>query len=442
MFKNTNVFYPFAKLVSLNIMGMIGLSCYILADTYFVSNGLGTKGLAALNLAIVIYSFIQSVGLMIGIGGATKFTVLKTHGKDAKAEEIFTHCIAASTVIGLLCAISGILFSSEISVMLGANDETLAMTSVYIKTIMCFAPFFILNTVLIAFLRNDGAPKLAMFCMLSGSFANIILDYIFIFPLEMGMFGAAFATGIAPILSISLIYSHFSSVKNNLRLRRCGAEISSLLDVASLGISAFITEMSFGVILMTFNLVILSISGNIGVAAYGIIANIAFVANSIFVGIGQGLQPLASRAHAKGDGKMLRTILIYAVLLSVIVWASIYLGIMLCTDTIVSLFNSENDPLLRSYAVTGLFIYFIGFAAAGANASVSAFLSAVENPRASFIISMMRGLVVILPLAALLPSLFGMVGVWLAFPAAEAVTAVVSAMSLFAVRRKTAKNRA
>lgn len=426
---------PFTKFVSLNIFGMVGLSCYILADTYFVANGLGTKGLAALNLAIVIYSLIQSAGLMIGIGGATKFTVLKTQGESEKAEEIFTHCIVSASLLGLLCAAAGIFFSHNISLLLGADEDTFAMTNVYIKTIMCFAPFFILNTTLIAFLRNDGAPKLAMVCMLVGSFANIILDYIFIFPMGMGMFGAAFATGIAPILSISLMYFHFSKECCQLRLRRCGAKASYLANIAALGVSSFIAEISFAMILMIFNLVILGIAGNTGVAAYGIIANIAFVANAIFVGIGQGIQPLASRAHGEGDTLRLWAILKYALLLAAVVWGIIYFGIVFFTEGIVSAFNSENDPSLQTYALTGLRIYFIGFAAAGVNVVITAFLSAAESSRAAFILSMCRGIAAILPLVAVLPRLFGITGVWLVFPVAEALTVILAVKCLSVQKR-------
>lgn len=425
----------FTKFVSLNILGMVGLSCYILADTFFVSKGLGMKGLAALNLAIVIYSLIQAVALMIGIGGATKFTVLKTQGNNYEAEEVFTHCTVAALVLGTLFAFCGIAASEEISLMLGANSDTFAMTNVYVKTIMCFAPFFILNTVLIAFLRNDGAPRLAMSCMLIGSFANIVLDYVFIFPLKMGMFGAAFATGIAPILSICLMYGHFSQATNQLRLRSSRPSLPHLRTIASLGVSAFIAEMSFGTILMIFNIVILNIAGTTGVAAYGIIANIAFVTNAIFVGIAQGIQPLASRAHAEGDDLRLRLILRYALTLSVAVWAVIYFVITFFTDGIIAVFNSENNVALRDYAASGLVIYFFGFAAAGLNVIITAFLSASESSRAAFILSMTRGFAAIVPLVLALPYFWGITGVWIVFPIAESLTVLLAVKSL-QVQRK------
>ena len=425
----------FTKFVSLNILGMVGLSCYILADTFFVSKGLGMKGLAALNLAIVIYSLIQAVALMIGIGGATKFTVLKTQGNNYEAEEVFTHCTVSALVLGTLFAFCGITASSKISIILGANSDTFTMTNVYVKTIMCFAPFFILNTVLIAFLRNDGAPRLAMSCMLFGSFANIVLDYIFIFPLNMGMFGAAFATGIAPILSISLMYLHFSQGTNQLRLRKSRFSFAHLRNISALGISAFVSEISFGTILMIFNIVILNIAGTTGVAAYGIIANIAFVTNAIFVGIGQGIQPLASKAHGEGDSRRLQLILKYALVLSAAVWALIYLGITFFTDGIIAVFNSENNRALRDYAASGLVIYFSGFAAAGLNIIITAFLSAAESSRAAFVLSMTRGFAAIVPLVLALPHFWGIIGVWLVFPIAESLTLALAVKSLLVQRK-------
>ncbi len=429
----------FTKFVSLNILGMVGLSCYILVDTFFVSKGLGMKGLAALNLAIVIYSLIQAMALMVGIGGATKFMILNTQGSYQEAEEVFTYCTVSALVLGAVFAFCGITASAKISMILGANSDTFAMTNVYVKTIMCFAPFFILNTVLIAFLRNDGAPRLAMSCMLFGSFANIILDYVFIFPLKMGMFGAAFATGIAPILSICLMYLHFSQGTNRLRLRKSRFSLPHLRSIASLGVSAFVAEVSFGAILMIFNIVILGIAGTTGVAAYGIIANIAFVANAIFVGIGQGIQPLASEAHGEGDNCRLQLVLKYALVLSVAVWAIIYFGITFFTDGIISVFNSENNHALRDYAASGLVIYFAGFAAAGLNVIITAFLSAAESSRAAFVLSMTRGFAAIVPLVLTLPHFWGITGVWLVFPIAESLTLVLAIKSL-PVQRKVSSS--
>ncbi|MEG0753900.1 MAG: MATE family efflux transporter, partial [Angelakisella sp.] len=244
--KHTNIRHTFIKYVSLNIIGMIGLSCYILADTFFVARGIGANGLTALNLAIPIYSFIHGIGLMIGMGGATRFAI-------SKREQVFTQATGYAMLAACLFVAVGLFFSTQLATMLGANADTLQNTSIYLKTILCFAPMFLLNNVLICFVRNDGNPKLSMAAMLIGSLSNIVLDYLFIFPCNMGMFGAAFATGIAPVISLIILSAHFIKKQNTFRLRTQKLQIKALWDITSLGLSALIIELSSGIVMIVFN---------------------------------------------------------------------------------------------------------------------------------------------------------------------------------------------
>ncbi|MEK6265909.1 MAG: MATE family efflux transporter, partial [Clostridium sp.] len=161
----------FLRYVYTNIIGMIGLSCYILADTFFISKEFGADGLTSLNLAISIYSFINATGLMIGIGSATKYSIYKAQNKHNKANTTFTNSIKMGVLAGILFLLIGLFGSSVLSSLLGANKNTFDMTNTYLKTILFFAPFFILNNIFIAFIKNDGNPKLSMAGMLIGSFS-------------------------------------------------------------------------------------------------------------------------------------------------------------------------------------------------------------------------------------------------------------------------------
>lgn len=207
----------FVKYVSFNIIGMIGLSCYILADTFFVAKVLGASGIAALNFSISVYSLLHGVGIMIAIGGATRYSILKSQSSDKKANIVFSTCMKLGVIIGFIFAIIGIFGSRTLASILGADVSTLPLTKTYLTTILCFAPIFIINNIMLAFVRNDNNPNLSMVAMLVGSFSNIILDYIFMFPLKMGMFGAAFATCLAPIISTGILLTHFLKKKNNFK---------------------------------------------------------------------------------------------------------------------------------------------------------------------------------------------------------------------------------
>lgn len=433
--KNT-LFGRFIRYVTANILGMLGLSCYILADTFFVSQRLGSDGLAALNLAISVYSLINGTGLMIGIGSSTKYAILMARGDREAADRTFTRAVIWGCSIGLAIVLVGLLASMPLSRLLGASGATLTMTDTYLKTIMSFAPLFILNNVAIAFVRNDGAPHLAMAGMLLGSFSNIVLDYVFLFPLDMGMFGAAFATGLAPAVSLLCLSLHRWRGRNRFHLRRCRPGLRPLGEALSLGLSAFVTEASSGVVLIVFNLVILRLAGTLGVAAYGVVANLALVSTALFTGIAQGIQPLASAAYATAREQELKALRLWGSVMALIIAGIMYAGVFVGAEGLTALFNGENDPQLANLAVGGLRLYFLGFLPAGLNIVAAAYLSAVQRPGRAMAVSVTRGGGALLPLVFLLAVLLGMTGVWLAFPCAEAAALLVLASGEILSRKK------
>lgn len=423
---DNNLLRNFAKYVSLNILGMIGLSFYILADTYFVSKALGSTGIAALNLSISIYSVIHGMGLMIGIGGATRFSILKSQKDNNRANAVFSSSIILGAMIGVIFAIIGLFGAKHLALVLGADSLTLPLTRTYLTTILTFAPFFILNNAILAFVRNDNNPNLSMIAMLVGSFSNIILDYVFMFPLGMGMFGAAFATGLAPIFSICILSFHIKKKKNSFAFLKYKLRWVLVPDIFRLGLSAFIIEISSAVVLITFNLVILRIEGNLGVAAYGIVANLALVGIAVFTGLAQGIQPLISKYYGMGKYSMVREVRKYAILTSVVIATVIYMGVVLYSDIIIHIFNRENNLAITQITATGLKIYFMGFFFVGINIITAMILSATENAIEAFFITIARGIVVIVPIVLVLSKVFDMTGVWLAFVITELIVTILA----------------
>ena len=414
----------FIKYVSLNVLGMIGLSCYILADTFFVARGIGADGLTALNIAIPIFNFINGLGLMLAMGSATKYAILKTQNKNDEANTVFTNALIYILIISLIFISIGILFTKNIAFILGARDEIHAMTNIYIKVILLFSPMFMLNNVILAFVRNDNHPKLAMLAMLMGSLFNIVFDYIFIFPLNMGIFGAVLATGFSPIVSILILSVLFIKKENTFYIVKPNIHIKKFFEISSLGISFLITELSSGFVMIAFNIVILSIAGNIGVAAYGITANIALVIIAIFTGIGQGIQPIISSNY--GNDKNINKIYKYAVILSSSIAVLVYIVTSVFANEITLLFNRDNNFELQKISVHGLYLYFTAFLFVGYNIVTCVYFSAMDKAKPAFIISILRGFIFIMPSIFILSSVFNMIGVWLSFPIAEIFTSIIA----------------
>lgn len=409
----------FFRYVILNICGMIGLSCYILADTFFISNGLGANGLTALNLAIPIYSVIHGSGLMLGMGGAAKYSIYKGQKEQKNADKCFSSAIYIISVLAVIFMLTGVFFSEKLTMLLGADKDVFRMTKTYLQTILLFSPAFMANDTLICFVRNDGNPKLSMIGMLAGSFSNIILDYIFIFPLHMGIFGAVLATGLAPIISLSVLSKHWLARQNQFHLIRIKPSLRLTGSIISLGIPSFITEMASGIVMIVFNMNILPLRGNIGVAAYGVVANLSLVVVSIYTGIAQGIQPILSRLYGCGERKSQKQILRYALKTMLVISCGIYLIFLFYASSIVGAFNSERNTQLQQIAEMGLKLYFTAIPFVGFNIIISSYFASTEKALPAQIISFSRGFLVIIPMVFFLSSLLEMTGIWLSFPITE-----------------------
>ncbi|VYU12435.1 Multidrug export protein MepA [Clostridium tertium] len=420
-----NILNDFIKYVSLNVFSMIGLSFYILADTFFIANGVGSIGLTALNIVLPLWSLISGIGLMIGVGGGIKYSIQRGRNNESGANKVFTHSVVIGIVVGAIITVVGVLFPYDIARILGADNEVIPLAGKYLKTLLSFSCVFILNNILTSFVRNDDEPNLAMIAMIVGSLSNVVLDYIFVYPLGMGMFGAALATGATPILSICILSLHFIRKKNKFKLIKCKIKLGYIKNIVSLGLPSFVTEFSSGIIILLFNFTILNISNNTGVAAYGIITNIALIVVSIFTGVAQGIQPIISKSFGEGNTHDIKVIYRYGLITAVVLGLSCYAISFVFSQEIVSLFNNEGDALLSSMAVEGMKIYFVGFIIMGINIVTTSLLASISKAKESFTISILRGFLAIVPLILILPRFIGMTGVWITIPLAEAITILI-----------------
>ncbi|MDO4732795.1 MAG: MATE family efflux transporter [Bacillota bacterium] len=417
--KNNAVLREFIRYASANVLAMVGLSCYILADTFFIAQALGKHGLAALNLTIPVYGLIYGSSLMLGQGGATRYSLFREQDPSGEGRQAFSRALQLGGLCAVLLFLAGLLCSGQIALLLGADAATFEMCRCYIRVLLLFSPGFILNNIVQAFVRNDGAPRLSMAAMLTGCFANILLDYIFLFPLQMGMFGAILATCLSPLISLLVVSPFFLQRRNRFHLCRASLSLKITGRLCAPGLPALIGEMSSAIVMLLFNLILLEQAGNVAVAAYGVVANLSIVLIAIYNGIAQGTQPLFSLYCGRGQWQHLRQLLLYGTAAVLLVSLSLYLCVLLAADPIAALFNSEQDPLLQQIAISGMRIYFSGCLFAGINILLSTFFAAAAQSRPASLISLSRGFLLIIPLIFLLSRLWGLTGLWLVFPLTE-----------------------
>ena len=430
-----NLTKQFFKYVSQNIFGLLGTSCYNLADTYFIAQAAGTDGVTLLNLCLPIYNLIFAFGSMIGLGAATRYAILRAQG-DARAQRYFSNAIFSVCILAVPFMLVGIFRPDGLLRLMGGDADIVALGMNYARIFLMFTPFFMCNYVVASFVRNDGDPSLAMVATLSGSLFNVVFDYIFIFPMGLGLPGAALATAISPILSIAVCSAHFIKKSNTITFVRKAPSVRLLAQSCQLGISGFVGELSSGVTTTVFNFLLLRLAGNVAVAAYGVVANFALVATAIFNGVAQGAQPLVSQCYGKNEMAGARKLLLLGCGTALGLAALLYGVVFGYTDALTALFNSENSALMAEFAHSGMRIYFVGYFFAGCNIVAAGYLGAVNRPAEASITSLCRGMVAIVVCSLVLSALFGMNGVWAAFPVSEAITL---ALTVFLLKRKAGR---
>ena len=411
----------FFKYVTDSALGMLGISLYIIVDTFFISLSGGSNGITVLNLVLPLYWLIYSLGAMIGVGSSTYFNLHKNENTDG----IFFHALFWQLLISIPFVLLGIFNPTLWLKIMGGDSDIQALGHDYVKIVLIFTPIFITNYSFTSFMRNDNAPRLVMIADLCTSALNILLDYLLMFTFKMGLGGAALATALCTFLSSAICSIHLFSKASTISMIARRPSFKLLFNSCKLGFSSFITEINGAVTTTVFNFLILGLAGNVGVAAYGIVANIAMVALAIFNGIAQGAQPLVSEATRNGDYPSRRLVLRLGLISNFTISAILVLCSFIFPNQIINLFNLEKNQELSSIAYNAVRFYSLGYLLAGINIVIISYYSSSGRVKSAFIFSILRGVVAISISALVLSLIFKLNGIWLSFLVSEVITFII-----------------
>ena len=403
----------------------LSTSVYILFDTIFIGQGVGSKGLTALNISLPIYSIYFGTGLLIGIGGSTLMSIEKGRGRLGRANKIFTLSFILGLILAIIYCIIGFVFLEEIALILGATKEIMPFVKEYMVVVVIGTIPFVMGSVMAPFIRADKAPKKAMFAVIFSGFLNIILDYIFVFPLDMGMRGAAIATVFSYTISCLILLTHLLSKNNTLRFKKEFYKLSYITRIFKCGLPSLFIEVSLGFVIFIFNIQILKIIGDDGVTAYSIISNTGIIAVALFNGISQTIQPLISinmGANLKERANKLRSLGLSTAL---VIGVAFFILCIVFPESIVKIFVKPTNTVL-AIAINSIRIYSTAFIIMGINMVSGAYFQSMELAKESFIIAFCRGLLFVSICVFVLPLFIGINGVWLSVPIGELLTLIVT----------------
>ncbi len=415
---NDNLKKIFIRYLIPGVLSALAVSLYIFVDTMFIGLGVGRDGLTALNISVPMFTVFTSIYLCIGIGGSNILSISKSKYGESRSNIIFTTCIVFTIIIGVLISIIGVIFVDEIGVILGTTKEISALFHEYFIILVGFTWAFLIAGVLGCFIRNDGNPRLVMISTIIANLTNLVFDYVFIFPFNLGMKGAVIATVISPIVNILILLTHFKNPHNTLKLTFNNLDFKLIKTVLINGFGTFILEFCRGISIFIFNNVLVRIGGNIYVAAYGIILNVCYVIICIFSGIAQSIQPIVSLNYGHNLIKRARTVFRYGFITSISIGILAYLTSIFFSSNIASLFT-KGDMQLVNITSRGMKIYFIGCIFMAFNIVTIYFFQSINEARKSIFISLSSGIIfIVLGFIVLVPFL-NITGVWLVYPFSE-----------------------
>lgn len=425
--------------VSRGALGSVGLSIYILADSFFVARSLGVLGVSVMSLTMPLFNLMEGLGLLLGMGGATLFIIDKIQ-EPSNSKKVFPQIFRIGLILGLFFMVLGLTCPRQIAQLLGANQAVLAMTTEYTRIILLGGPVFVLNNFFLSFVRNDRDTFLAMVAMLVSSIWNVIADWLFILVFKWGMLGAGLATASAPLISILIMSVHWFNGKSSLSFKPAGFRLSNIRYTLELGLPSFLMEMSNGFTIFIFNKVILAVSDEYAVAAYGVITNVLLVALALFTGTAQGIQPFVSKEFAQRQFKRAFQALHLAIRVALGIGLVIYVGAVVFRGPIVAAFNEQGNPVVASLATKGMGILLISLFFSAINNQLIIFLASCDATKQSISLVLFRGYLLVFPILLPLAFFFKMSGVWVGLPLIEIISLVVG-LTLIKRLRQVIKNK-
>ena len=411
------------------------MSFYTMVDGLFVSNLIGTSALSAINLTAPVIQVVTAISTMLATGGSAVIMKKMGEQKPQEAKEDFTFLILVNVAVGLVMTMLGYSLMETIFGGIGLSSEVAGYCTSYLSRYLLFTiPILLMNNFTLYMIASEKAT-LSLICSVAGGVLNIVLDYVFIGLLDMGISGAAIATGLGYSVTAVVGLFVFSRKKSLLHFTKPSFRFKVLASAATNGCSEMATALVTGIITMMFNWTMLHYVGEDGVAAVTIIMYVLMFASSLYTGYSYGVAPMLSYYYGEKNHEKLKKLVstslkVIAVISLVTVAAS-----FAATKPLVSVFARPDNPVY-DLAVTGnrictLALFFIGF-----NIFASGMFTALSNGIISAILAFSRSFVFMLITMLILPAILGVNGIWLATPVAELMALALSALMFVKYRNR------
>ncbi len=418
------------------IIMMILTSIYGVVDGIFVSNRVGSDAFASVNLIMPVIMILGTVGFMMGTGGSALVSKTIGEGDKEKANRYFSMLIYLLIIIGIVLTIIGIILIEPMAKLLGADKKLLNDCVVYGRTLLIFLVPFCLQNSFQSFLIVAEKPTLGLVVSIISGVCNVTLDFLLIYVFEMGVFGAALATGISQVIGVIIPLLYFITKKSSiLRFTKTRFELKPIVKTFTNGSSEMLTNLSTSLVSMLFNAQLMKYAGSDGVVAYGIIMYAGFIFSGIYMGYALGSAPIVGFHYGAKNTDELKNLLKKSIIL-IAVTALVITGLAEISSRMMASIFVGYDMNLMNITTKAIRLFSISYLISGFNIFASSFFTALNNGLVSAIISFLRTLVFQVVMIYLLPAIWGINGIWLAVVFAEILSLIVSVTFLAKNKKK------
>lgn len=423
-------FLSLIKFTLPTIIMMVFFSLYTIIDGIFVSRYIGSNALSAINIVYPVICILIGISVMMATGGSAIVAKFMGEAKDKEARESFTLITITSIIFGLIIAIFSLIFIKQIIYLLGSTDSLYENSHTYLFTMLLFTPVIILKMLFDYFLITAGNPNLGLLSAIIGGVTNIILDYVLIVPLNMGLVGAALATCIGYSLPSIIGIIYFFNKKNTLHFVKPKFNFKTILYSCSNGSSEMVTQISSAVTTFLYNIIMIKLLGENGVASITIVLYAQFLLVSAYIGFTSGVSPRISYNFGSKNKQQLYKIIKYSYIFIMLFSISTFIISKYLSPLLISIF-AGNGTELYDITLNGFNLFQISFLLCGVNIFTSGMFTAFSNGKVSALLSLLRTFIFLSSGIIFLLSLIGVNGVWLAVPLAEIMTLVFSLFYIY-----------
>jgi putative MATE family efflux protein len=405
------------------VIGMLVNALYSVVDRIFIGRGVGSLALSGVAVTFPITNIIMGIGMLVGVGAGAAVSIKLGQKKIDEAEKILGNAYMLTIIIPIVTSLFGLIFLERILLLFGGSPETLPYAKEFASILIAGSILQNVGFGLNPIIRAEGNPKTAMKTLLIGALINFVTNPIFIFGLQWGVRGSALATILAQAVCSIWIFRYFTHGKSLLKLKwiNLWPDLHVIKEILSIGMSPFVMQVAASVVTMIINTNLVKYGGDLAVGAYSMISSIAFLIIMPILGVNQGAQPIIGFNYgARVIGRVKKT-LIYGTIVNTCISTIGCLMVNLFPVQIIRLFNTTDAGLIAMGA-NGLSIFLMLSFTVGAQAAFINYFQSVGKAHYATMMSLLRQVVLLIPLVLVLPRYFGLNGIWMAGSISDVVS--------------------